>query len=281
MYLQQNQNKMQYREENNYPKALAFSAATMILFLLISYLIKFAASLPEEEIGMGGVVVNYGTTEVGMGEDFMSIDEPSVAPVPNNTPVTEITPTETEPTPATETSDRTVVTQDAEDAPAVATAKTNTSKSVAPTSETAKPSKPTVNQNALYKGKKNDGKGAGDGTGTTPGNQGDPDGDPMASNYGQGGSGFGNTQLDLKNRSFVSRPTVQDDGQSSGRIAVEIRVDKNGQVVYARAGVKGTTLTDQALYRKCEQAVLGSRFNALEKAPDVQIGTVVFNFKVK
>jgi hypothetical protein len=281
LYLQQNQNKMHYHEQNNYPKALLYSSATLILFLVISYLITFGTSLPDQEIGTGGVVVNYGTVDVGMGEDFMSIEEPSVAPNPTNSTTPDITPpTETETTPSSETSDRAVVTQETEDAPAVATSKTSTSTTPTPASPVTKPSKPTVNENALYKGKKNNGTGAGDGTGSTPGNQGDRDGDPMASNYGEGGSGFGDTKLSLANRRFLSKPTVQDNGQSAGRVAVEIRVDKNGQVVYARAGVKGTTLSDQSLWEKCERAVLGSRLNQLESAPDVQIGTVVFNFKV-
>ena len=58
-------------------------------------------------------------------------------------------------------------------------------------------------------------------------------------------------------------------------------MDKNGEVVYARAGAKGTTLSDLNLWRKCEQAVMGARLNRLESAPDVQIGVVMFNFKVK
>jgi hypothetical protein len=133
----------------------------------------------------------------------------------------------------------------------------------------------------LYKGKKNNGTGEGDGTGSTPGNQGDPDGDPLAPNYGKGGSGNGNVRLSLENRRFVNLPSINDEGQTSGKVAVEIRVDKDGTVKYARAGAKGTTLSDLKLWRKCEEAVLGSRLNQLESAPDVQVGVVVFNFKVK
>lgn len=283
MYWQQNLNNMQRdHEQNNYPKAVAYSTATVVLFLVISYLITFGTALPDSDIGTGGVVVNYGTVDVGMGEDFMSIDEPSVAPNPTNSTDPEIQDNQpTEPVEATESSDKAIVTQDAEDAPSIAASKNTSNSTPSPTVTEKKPVKPAINENALYKGKKNNGVGAGDGTGDSPGNQGDPDGDPMASNYGEGGSGFGDAQLDLKNRRFLSRPTVQDNGQSSGRVAVEILVDKNGEVVRARAGVKGTTLSDRSLWEKCERAVLGARLNQLESAPDVQIGTVIFNFKVK
>ncbi|WP_423146323.1 energy transducer TonB [Rubrolithibacter danxiaensis] len=272
---------MQYREENNYPKAVLFSTAIMAVCVLISYFIIIGLPV-QEEVGTGGIVVNYGTVEEGMGTDYMSVEEPSVSPNANNTPPDKVVPnTEPQTTPSVESSDKTVVTQETEDAPVINTKekKPNSTPSTSP--ETKKPTTPVVNENALYKGKKNTGTGQGDGTGSTPGNQGDPDGDPLAPNYGQGGSGNGNVRLTLANRRFVDLPAINDNGQSSGRIAVEIRVDKNGEVVYARAGAKGTTLSDLNLWRKCETAVLGSRLNQLESAPDVQVGVVVFNFKVK
>lgn len=272
---------MQYREENNYPKALLFSGGAMILFLVISYLITFGTNLPMEEVGTGGIVVNYGTSETGMGEDIHGIEEPSVAPTANNTPPDKVVTSEpVENTPSAETSNKSVVTQDIEDAPEVTTTPKSTNSSTPATTTPVKQSKPVVNVNALYKGKKNNGTGGGDGTGNTPGNQGDVDGDPLSNNYGSGGSGFGNTKLTLAGRQFVSVPKISDDGQTSGKVAVEIRVDKSGTVVYARAGVRGTTISDKGLWTKCEQAVRGASLNRLESAPDVQIGTVIFNFKV-
>lgn len=275
---------MYYNEENNYPKAFLISGGVMVLFLLVSYFIVFGISEPQI-VGTGGIVVNYGTSAEGMGDDYMSVDEPATSPdIPEKQP-DKVVPEETAtPTPSTESNEKSVVTQEAEDAPVVRTPKDKKATNVASTAtkESPKPNtKPEVNQSALYKGPKKSGMGKGDGTGSTPGNQGDPDGDPLASNYGSGGSGFGNVGLTLKNRRFLNLPKINDDGQQAGKIYVEIRVDKTGEVVFARAGVKGTTLSDQGLWRKCEQAVMGASLNQLESAPDVQIGVVVFNFKVK
>lgn len=274
---------MQYQrqEENNYPKAFAISSAIMVSFLVLSFFIIASRATPPEEVGTGGIIVNYGTSEIGMGDDYMSVEEPSVAENANNTPPDKVI-TETDPitTSSAAVSDKYIVTQDAEDAPEIVTKDKSTAKTPSVSLPT-KENKPTVNQNALYKGKKNNGIGRGDGTGTTPGNQGSKEGDPLSPNYGKGGSGFGNVSLSIDNRSFVSIPKIEDNGQSSGKIAVEIRVDKTGKVTYARAGARGTTLSDVALWRKCEQAVLGAQLNQLESAPDVQIGKVVFNFKVR
>jgi len=272
---------MQYQEENNYPKAFTIAGAFMTAFLVLCYILRFGVNTPQE-VGTGGIVVNYGTVEEGMGDDYMSIEEPSMDPNANNTPPDKvIEETQPETAPAAETSDKTVVTQENEDAPVVKASPKKTTTTTPSTATETKPTKPAVNQNALYKGKKSKGSGLGDGTGSTPGNQGDVDGDPLAPNYGSGGSGFGNVKLDLASRRFMNLPKITDEGQLSGRIHVEIRVDKRGKVVFARAGVKGTTLSDQSLWRKCEQAVMGASLNQLESAPDVQIGVVVFNFKVK
>ncbi len=274
---------MQYaqQEQNNYPKAVIISTAIMGVFLLLSFLIIASRAMPPEDVGTGGIIVNYGTSVIGMGDDYMSVDEPSAAPDANNTPPDKVL-TESNPTsqPSAEVTDKSIVTQDVEDAPEIVS-KEKSSSTNPSVSLPAKENKPTVNQNALYKGKKNDGTGKGDGTGNEPGNQGDKDGDPLSPDYGEGGSGNGGVALTLANRRFVSIPRIEDRGQSAGKIAVEIRVDKTGEVIFARAGARGTTLSDLTLWRKCEAAVLGARLNRLESAPEVQIGVVMFNFKVK
>ncbi len=177
-------------EENNYPKALAISTGIMVALLALSFFIAIGNFEPEE-IGMGGIVVNYGTSAEGMGTDYTSIEEPSADPNANNRPPDKVVPTQPTPqTPATQSSDKDIQTQNSEDAVAVNTKKTISN--ATPTAKTEeKPAKPAINQNALYKGKANKGTGGGDGTGSTPGNQGDKDGDPLAPNYGEGGSGFG------------------------------------------------------------------------------------------
>ncbi|MEJ7558535.1 MAG: energy transducer TonB [Pedobacter sp.] len=265
-------------EENNYPKAIAISTGIMGALLILSFFIIIGKFEPVDT-GMGGMIVNYGTSAEGMGDDYTSIEEPSADPNANNQPPDKVVPTEpTKEQPTKESSDKEIMTQNTEDAVKV-NSKT-TSKNTTPTATSNnKPAKPVVNQNALYKGKTNKGTGGGDGTGTTAGNQGDKDGDPLATNYGEGGSGFGETPIAL--RKFTNLVTPQDDGQKTGKIAVRIKINKSGVVIDATPGVKGTTLNDRELWQKCRDAVMGARLTQSESAPDVQIGVVVFNFKVK
>src|SRR5690554_3589534 len=235
-----------HQEKNYYPRSIMISSGIFLGFLLISYFILIGNSLSE--IGTGGLIVNYGTSEEGMGDDYMSVEEPSMDPNANQTLPDRILPDNTPAVVASQqSSDKAIVTQDMDDAPAVVT-KANTPNPTPVATPEKKESKPTVNPNALYTGKKNNASGTGDGTGTTPGNQGSAQGDPLASNYGEGGSGFGDASLSLANRRFVVTPKIEDDGQQSGKIAVEVRVDRDGRIISARAGVRGTTISNNALY---------------------------------
>ncbi|WP_158824991.1 energy transducer TonB [Mucilaginibacter lacusdianchii] len=273
---------MNYRQEdNNYPKAFAATGIVLAVLIGLSYFIVFQTP-PKEEDGTGGILVNYGTVDEGMGSDYMSTEEPSVAEHANHTKPDKVTPappTE-QPTP-TENTSKDVVTQNTEDAPEI-TANKKPSANVATQQEVSKtPPKPSVNQNALYKGKTNNGTGAGDGTGSTPGNQGKTTGTTLTNNYNGTGSGNGGNLSGMPQRSFVSKPSVSDNGRHDGKIVVDIRVDKDGNITYARGGARGTTITDQDLIDKCEDAAKRARINSSESAPDMQQGTIVFVFKTQ
>ena len=272
---------MQYQEDNNYPKAILFTFLLVGILWLTFYFIVFKQPIKQEDVGIGGIVVNYGTADVGMGNNYMQADEPSIHPHANHDLSNRIT-VNKEPLKhsSAETTDQNIVTQDLEDAPAF-NSKDGKTRPAISTHTPTKNNQPAPNPNALYKGASNGGQGNGDGTGSTVGNQGSRSGDPLSSNYGQGGSGSGNVSLSLVNRVFVSTPTIEDQGQSAGKIVVEIRVDKMGNVVFARAGAKGTTLSDLALWHKCEVAASGTKLNQLDAAPDIQSGTIIFNFRVK
>lgn len=266
-------------EENNYPKAIAIATLIMGAFIALSFFLVINAFKPDEEIGMGGMVVNYGTAVEGMGSDYTSIEEPSMDPNANNKMPDKVTP-EQKVTPKTssQVDAKEIATQDLEDAVAINTKKTKSTN--APTTATEeKPAQPTINPNALYKGNKNNGKGEGDGTGSTPGNQGSVNGDPLAPNYGEGGSGNGNTPIALSKFSNVK--PINDNGQQTGKIAVKVRINKSGQVISATAGAKGTTFSDQNLFRLCEDAIMNANLDNMTAGYENRTFIVVFNFKVK
>ncbi len=266
------------QEESQNIKAIISSLVVHAILLGVCYFFFISVQIPTEEIEQGGIVINYGTSDQGMGSDFTSTEEPAIGETINNEPIED--PNRPNATTANvATSDQQILTQDLEDAPVVNSA-TNTSTNTS-TNATLTPSTPTpsVDSRALFKGRKNNGTGAGDGNGNTPGNQGRPDGSTQSNNYtGNGGNGGGGVSLNLAGRAFISKPRIQDDGQTAGRITVDITVDKKGSIITAKAGGRGTTISNAALWYKCENAVLGCKLNALASGPEIQAGTVVFTF---
>ena len=113
------------------------------------------------------------------------------------------------------------------------------------------------------------------------GDKGQPDGDPYANTYyGSPGSGSGTGGYGLSGRSLVSSGKVQQECNEEGRVVVRIVVDRNGKVVDAQAGVKGTTNNHPCLLEPARKTAFLHQWNFDTKAPNQQIGFVVVNFKL-
>ncbi|WP_343485448.1 energy transducer TonB [Allomuricauda sp. d1] len=129
---------------------------------------------------------------------------------------------------------------------------------------------------------KSDGNASGsEGNDNTPGDKGQPDGDPYATTYyGAPGSGSGGGGYGLSGRSLASKGKVQQECNEDGRVVVKIVVDRNGKVVQATPGVKGTTNNAACLLEPARKTAMMHRWNPDSKAPAQQIGFVVVNFKL-
>ncbi|UJH66487.1 energy transducer TonB [Allomuricauda sp. SCSIO 65647] len=129
---------------------------------------------------------------------------------------------------------------------------------------------------------KSDGNASGsEGDDNRPGDKGQPDGDPYATTYyGAPGSGSGTGGYGLSGRSLVSKGKVQQECNEDGRVVVRIVVDRNGKVIQATPGVKGTTNNAQCLLEPARKTALLHKWNLDSNAPAQQIGFVVVNFKL-
>lgn len=114
------------------------------------------------------------------------------------------------------------------------------------------------------------------------GNQGVETGTPNVRNYGPGG-GFGNGTIsyDLGTRKYQSLPVPAYDYQGEGVVAVEISVDRSGNVTKAVAGVKGSTTLDEYLLKVAREAAMKAKFDGSDQAPLLQKGTIYYHFKLR
>ena len=144
-----------------------------------------------------------------------------------------------------------------------------------------KPSKETQDAlNNLLNGNSSDGKAKGEGDDKKEGVKGNEKGDPDSNKYyGNTGSGSGGN-YNLAGRKALSKPIEQPDCQEEGIVVVRITVDKNGKVISAIPGVKGSNNTAACLLKPAKEAALRTTWNADDKAPVNQTGTIIYKFSL-
>jgi len=120
--------------------------------------------------------------------------------------------------------------------------------------------------------------GSGKGNTGTSGNQGDPNGDPNASNLDGISPGSGMVGGGLGNRGG-NGPKITDKSQATGRVVVKVCVDGNGKVVSSKYTQSGSTTSNSQLRRLAESNARKWTFKKGEL--DKQCGTITYEFKVK
>ena len=144
-----------------------------------------------------------------------------------------------------------------------------------------KPSKESLDAlNKLLNGNLSDGKPKGEGDDTADGIKGDKQGEPILSKYYRNtGSGtVGN--YNLAGRTVLSKPKKQPDCQEEGVVVVRITVAKNGKVMSAMPGVKGSNNTAPCLLKPAKEAALSTIWNPDGAAPEIQTGTIIYKFSL-
>ncbi|PTM11221.1 MAG: energy transducer TonB [Bacteroidetes bacterium] len=128
---------------------------------------------------------------------------------------------------------------------------------------------------------KTDGKETGgEGDDNKAGDKGQLDGDPYAPSYfGEPGSGGGGSGYGLRGRGKPTKSKVVPECDEEGSVVVEIHVNRNGSVVNAVPGRKGTTGA-LCLYDAAKKTAMTYKWPADSKAPTKQVGFVVINFSV-
>lgn len=260
---------------------------TVLFHVLLLILFIFAGltyTVPPPEYGM---LVNFGTSEVGSGE---------VQPETSGDPVAEeVLPEPVEATPEvvpetpTPTPEK-VMTQTVEDAPEIEEQPKEEPKEVV---EEVKPKeevkekpkeevKPKISNklsnafNKLKNAKTSKGGSHGDDKNKT-GDKGQPNGsmDPGAFKGIPGDGGNGSYYLGGRKAKLIM---PEDDSQEEGIVVVDIIVDRTGRVLKAYPGAKGSTTTSAKLYRKAKEAALKTKFTPKPDAPLEQKGQIKYHF---
>ncbi|MFN2261891.1 MAG: energy transducer TonB [Psychroflexus sp.] len=275
-------------------KSFAITTVIYIIFFLLMFFFGLKYLDPPEE---RGIAVNFGTTDVGSG-DVQPTEPVETSPQQNTPPPEQVEET------STEEVEEEVITQDTEDAPVI---EDEEKEEETPEEVTEEPEEETQEEveeveeveetepepepepdpkpdqsatdamESMMNGPENDGEAEG-GEGD---DKGDPDGDPNAKNYygtGKGLDGDGNYRLG--GREALNKEKFVQECDESGEVVVKIEVGRDGNVIRATPGVKGTTNSSSCLTEPAKRAALATKFNKDADAPSRQIGFITYVFKL-
>ncbi len=278
---------LSFLDTNHKRKSAAITSVIMCLLLVAIFFVGMKYLDPPEEYG---IAVNFGTSEVGMG-DVQPTEPLKSAPQEVIEQKEEVV--EEQVTEKTAKTSEDVITQNNEDAIAIkkqVEAKKKADEEIrlekikqdAIAKQKAEEAAKRKNLDALIGGISNANGTAtgGEGNDNKAGDKGKITGDPNASGYyGNGGTGSGG-DYQLGNRKPISRPKPDYICDEEGLVIVQIEVDINGKVTKAIAGVKGSTNTATCLLSQAKEAALKTTWQPDSNAPSKQVGTIKYRFSL-
>ena len=294
---------------NNKKKSIVLTILVYALFILLLFFIRFWP--PSDAVlaqlgqggGGGGVTVNFGDSDFGQGKDYTS----QVLDI-SNTVTAIATPTNTvENILSSEVSDQIdyAIVSNPTKVEKKETKVTPTEKPVVVTPEKPKVSESTNSALANLLGGNATG---GDGNDGVAGNKGKLNGTVGSSDYygsggsgggtggghgtgngtgsgsgtgpGSGGGSGGGSGYSLGNRKALTKPEPKYTCNESGRVVVEVTVDRNGKTINAVPGVKGSTNLAKCLLDQAKLAAMATKWQSSDDAPAVQTGQIIYNFSL-
>jgi len=284
-------------------KSLAITTGLFLALFLVLFFFGLSYLDPTTE---QGIAINFGTSDIGSGktQPTKTVKTALATTVPNEIPIPKSTAVEKASSKAV-TKEK-IITQDTEEAPVVKSSdkqKNSTEvskketldkkviKQIAPAKKVIKPQKPiekkpdASTKNALdsfLKGSKQDGETTkGEGNDTTGGDKGKTDGNPNAKAYYGNGKGLdGDGNYRLGGRKALNKERKIPNCNETGIVVVKIVVNREGKVIEASPGIKGTTNTAPCIMQPAKIAALATKFNTDSNAPTKQTGSIVYEFKL-
>ncbi len=293
---------MKYLETKHERNSARITALIALIVLLLLFVVGPQYLDPPEEYG---IAVNFGTTDFGSGNKPLSEPRKAVKEeVVEEQVVEESQPEETEvtPTEATKKAEE-IMTQENAAAIAIkkqkeaeAKAKADAEAKVKAEAERVETEKREAEEKKrreedekkkkldnLIGGVKNaeGNTDGGEGPDNQGGNKGQLDGDPYAPSYfGGSGPGKGGIGSGLGGRGRPSKTIYKQDCNEYGLVVVKIEVNRQGKVIKAEPGIRGTTNTHPCLLEPAKKIALSHKWPADSDAPTTQVGFVSINFDV-
>lgn len=293
---------MSFEMSQDDKKSLVLTIITYGLLILLLFLLRFWPPADMKIMGGGGgggIEMNFGDSDYGMGDNYKS----EVLNVKDQTKAVKAPTTPDEDIISDDNAEDNVVVPKKENIkkPAVVPVK----KDIIPVPEKPKVSKNAndalssilgnkggdgddgkagnkgsangnLNSNGYYGNGSGTGSGGGNGTGNGTGSG---SGSGSGNGSGSGGGTGSGSGYSLGNRKALSKPAPENPcGNESGRVAVQVKVDRNGNTISVTAGVQGTTNPNSCLKEQARKAAMMTKWSADAGADEVQVGKIIYVF---
>ncbi|MBT8375422.1 MAG: energy transducer TonB [Bacteroidia bacterium] len=280
---------MKYLETKHERNSAKITVLISLIILLLLFVVGPHYLDPPEEYG---VAVNFGNSDFGSG------NTPLKQPVKSeiNKKIEEPVEQETQSEPQTNvTKAEDVITDETAESIAIKKRKEAEARAKAEADRIERERQEAIERkkredaqkkkelDALIGGVKNSNSddGVGEGNDDSAGNKGQLNGDPYAPSYfGGSGPGKGGVGYGLNGRGRPSKQIFKQDCNEYGLVVVRIEVNRQGNVISANPGVRGTTNTDPCLLEPAKKIALSHKWPADSNAPSKQIGFVSINFEI-
>lgn len=280
---------MKYFETKHEKDSARITTLLAVILILLIFIVGPTYLDPPEEYG---VAVNFGTTDFGSGniqpkEPIKSETKEIIEEVKEQQEVVKpeaSTPQDTKEEVLTEDNAESIAMKkqkEAERQKAIEEAKAKAEAERIEREKKAQEEKKKKLDDLIGGIGKTDGKETGgEGDDNKAGDKGQLDGDPYAPTYfGEPGSGGGGSGYGLRGRGRPTNSKVVPECDEEGSVVVEIHVNRNGNVISAVPGKRGTTGAI-CLYEAAKKTAMTYKWPADSKAPTKQVGFVVINFSV-
>ncbi len=283
-------------------KRKALITSILLYTLLIILLLLPLLTYPDPPPGQEGILVNLGL-DFGQGdenapEETAQTETESEIPetnLPEETPEQEETPVPEKPQTQPETPEKEIVETTDPKAEAIKKREAEKKRQEQLEAERQRKAKEEAERKAREEAERKRkeaerkkqqatgafGGGTGPGKGNTgqSGNQGDPNGDPNASNLEGISVGQGQVGGGLGSRGIVNSPRVTDSSQEQGIVVIKVCVNANGNVISAEYTQSGSTTNSNNLRQK---AIANAKKWKFSKSHiDKQCGTIRYVFKLQ
>ncbi len=247
---------MQYYQTDNNKQgktfAWLFTGLYVVLWVLLIIFISFE---PQKTEDSGGILIDFGDSELASGQHDLAHIEPTEAATvqPKVEAVEQLQTQEFEPAPEVEAVQK-----------------------LEPEVEVEKPRE--VNKKALFRGSTSQSQSKSEGDNQNQGNQGNEKGAQGGEKTGTGQSTSGSS-YDLRGRNLIGELPRPDYGADElGQIIIRVVVSPRGDVTSATFEPQGSTTQNPALVQAAEAAAKKAKFNITEGLTPQQ-GTITYIFK--